>query len=90
MLINRHCGHSKCLTFALSLLIAIVLALPADSTCLRHLQRWTQDLHAAASWGDVHELETVLLCKRPEYLRVRDIPVTERVRIRNRSVRRLL
>jgi hypothetical protein len=52
----------------------------------RALERWTQDLHAAASWGDAAEVEAVLLCKRPEHARVASaVPsVADRVRIRNR------
>lgn len=48
------------------------------------LMDWTQELHAACAWGDFEEAEALLEMRRPELRRLRTVPMTERVRIRNR------
>jgi myosin-5 len=49
------------------------------------LNAWVQEAHAAASWGECEELANLLSCAAPAWARLRDIPLRERARMRNRQ-----
>lgn len=49
------------------------------------LGEWTQELHAACTWGDAAEVEALLDCAEPRFMRLRSVPPMQRTRIRNRN-----
>jgi hypothetical protein len=51
----------------------------------RCLATWVQEVFAASAWGDVEEIQALLACSDDQFARLRDIPVADRVRLRNRD-----